>query len=150
MATHWNPRSGGDEIYNCIWLPRMIDKARRVADSGGGYLIDGEYMFGEKDFADGRLLRFLGLSSAQVLGVVGVEPDDAQAAARIIELSGKTPPECAAFNRRFRLLMGPFLPMIDADEGRKPPGPWTAFLRGLYNNVIFRPALAIFRRSERV
>lgn len=145
----WVPRSGSDEFDGCIWLPRLIDKARRVAATGGGYLLDGDYMFGERDYADGRLLGFLGVSSEQVLEVVRGEPDDAAAAARILTMSGKTRPECEAFSRRFHLLMGPFLPMIDADEGRLAAGPWSAFLRGLYNGVIARPAVALFRRNER-
>jgi hypothetical protein len=145
----WIPRSGKLEAGGCIWLPRMIDKARRFIVLGSGYLLDGEYMFGEHDFADGRLLRFLGLSSAQIVEIVRNEPDDARAAERIIAASGRTPEECRAFSRRFRLVVGPFLSMIDADEGRAPAGAWTTFLRALYNTIVVPPALAAFRRASR-
>jgi hypothetical protein len=146
---HWVPRSGSERFYGLIWLPRLIDKARRVAASGDSYLIDDEYMFGENDFADGRLLRFLGMGSSEVLEAVRAEPKDDLAAARIVATSGKTPQECERFSRRFKLVMGPFLPITDVDEGRKPPGLLTGLLRGFYNAVVVRGALAVFRRSER-
>ncbi|MGB8965177.1 MAG: DUF5069 domain-containing protein [Candidatus Cybelea sp.] len=145
----WVPRSGSERFYGLVWLPRLIDKARRVAASGNSYLIDHEYMFGENDFADGRVLRFLGLSSSDVLDAVRAERKDVLAAARIVAMSGKTPQECERFSRRFKLVMGPFLPMTDVDEGRKPPGPLTGLVRGFYNAVLVRGAVAVFRRSER-
>ena len=126
----------------------MIDKARRVSP-GAGNLIDGEYMFGENDYADSRLLKFLRISQEEFLEVVRAEPDDERAGARILEMSGKTPAECAAFRRRFLMQTGIFLPMMDADEGRRPPGAWTSFLRWFYNHAIAVPAIAWFRRADR-
>lgn len=148
-TAHWVPRSGTETFYGLVWLPRLIDKARRVAASENSYLIDDAYMFGENDFTDGWLLRFLRVRSAQVLDAVRAEPNDALAAARIIARSGKTARECAAFSRRFRLFMAPFLPMIDADEGRRPPGPWTTLLCWVCNSVAAPAALVPFRRAER-
>jgi hypothetical protein len=42
----------------------------------------------------------------------------------------------------------PFLAMMDADEGRRKPGPMTSFLRWFYNGVILPPTYAAFRRKE--
>lgn len=105
-------------------------------------------MYGDNDFADGILLRFLGITDAQVLEAVRTHPDDAAAAERILVASGKTPEQCAAFNRRFLLLAGLFLPFIEADEGRAKPGLRTSFLRAFYNGVVAGPAIAVFRRMQ--
>ncbi len=144
----WTPRSGYEELNGCIWLPRLLDKARRVA-AGSGHLIDGEWMYGDNDFADGILLRFLGLNDAHVLDVVRLHAGDAQAGEQILAASGKTPAQCAAFNRRFRRVAGFFMPLIEADEGRARPGLWTSLLRAAYNGVVARPAIAVFRRMQR-
>jgi len=122
----------------------MLDKARRVA-ADGAYLIDGEWMYGNNDFADGILLRFLGLSDEQVLDIVRADADDASAGAKILATSGKTPAQCAAFNRRFRAICGVFLPLIEADEGRTRPGPFSNVVRAVYNGVVAGPAIAVFR-----
>lgn len=144
----WCPPSGCDEIDGCIWLPRLITKARRVLELGTGNTI-GEYMFGDNDPADSELLRFLGLSSQQVLNVVGAENDDVVAAKRLLAMSRKTGAQCAKFTRRFRLMMAPFLAMMDADEDRMPPGLRTSLLRFVYNSIVMPPAYAYFRSQEK-
>jgi hypothetical protein len=143
----WCPPSGFEELNGCIWLPRLVSKARRVLELRGGNLI-GEYMFGENDPADGALLRFLGLSSTQVLDVVGSEPNDRDAAARLLQMTGKTTEQCRRFTRQFRLTNGPFLAMMDADENRTAPGVKASLLRWIYNRIIMPPAYAHFRRME--
>lgn len=144
----WTPRSGYETLHGCIWLPLLLDKARRVA-AGSGHLIDGEWMYGDNDFADGILLRFLGVSDAKVVEIVRAQSDDAAAGAQLLAIGGKTPAQIAAFNRRFRLAAGAFMPLIEADEGRAAPSPWTNALRALYNGVIAGPAIAVFKWMQR-
>jgi hypothetical protein len=67
-----------------MWLGRLIDKARRYEAAGvaPGEML-GEYMFGDNDYMDAKLLRFLGLNDRQICEIVGSEPDDERAALRI-------------------------------------------------------------------
>lgn len=58
----WIPVSGRNEACGCAWLPRMIQKARRIVDSGAGTKRVDDYIFGRNDPVDGMLLRFLGIS----------------------------------------------------------------------------------------
>lgn len=145
----WIPPSGRDAIGGCVWLPRMIAKARRIIETGAAHKRAGEYIFGENDPADAKVLRFLGVSDGDVLDVVRTLPDDYAAALHLLSMSGKTPEECAAFSRRFNRAMMPFLAMIEADEGRRKPGAGTAFLRWFYNRVLMPPAYTFFRLKER-
>ena len=39
--------------------------------------------------------------------------------------------------------------MIDADEGRRPPGPATTALRLAYNRVVMPPTYPLYRLRER-
>jgi Domain of unknown function (DUF5069) len=144
----WIPRSGRDEIGGVVWLPRMIEKARRIVDSGIAEKRVGEYIFGKHDPGDAQVLRFLGISDEEVLDVVRAIPDDNAAAMQLISMSGKTPVQCAAFSRRLRRLNAPFLAMMDADEGRRKRGAMTSFLRWVYNNVIMPPSYLYFARKE--
>lgn len=127
----------------------MVQKARRIVDSGSDSNRIGEYIFGRNDPVDGMLLRFLRISDEEVLDVVRANPDDRAAAMQILTMSGKSPDECARFSRRLMRVNGAFLAMMDADEGRSKPGPWTSFLRWFYNCVIMTPAYAYFARKER-
>jgi hypothetical protein len=38
--------------------------------------------------------------------------------------------------------------MIDADEGRRPPGTSTTLLKLIYNSVIMAPTYPLYRRAE--
>lgn len=145
----WIPVSGRDEACGCAWLPRMIQKARRIVDSGADRKRVDDYIFGRNDPVDGMLLRFLGISDEHVLDIVRAVPDDRAAAMQIVSTSGKTPEQCAAFSRKLMRLNGPFLAMMDADEGRRKPGLVTAFLRWFYNVVVMTPAYSYFARKER-
>ena len=107
MST-WIPRSGREEIGGCIWLPRMISKARRIIDSEATGKRAGEYMYGKHDAADAQVLKFLGISDEEVLDIVRAIPDDEAAAMHVLTTSSKTPADCAAFTRRFRLLISRF------------------------------------------
>jgi hypothetical protein len=146
----WMPRHAGRErAAGCVWLPRLIDKGRRVleGESTGRSLVGG-YLFGVNDAADMQLLRFLGMTNEQVLEVLRAHPDDGEAAAELVRRSGRTPEECSAWSRRFGLVNGLFLAMMDADEGRRAAGPVTTALRVLYNRVIMPPVYVVYRFAE--
>lgn len=147
-AATWQPRSGYDEFGGCIWLPRLVSKGRRVLEMRSGNRI-GEYMFGESDPSDSELLRFLGLTSQHVLDVVQAEADDNAAAAHLLQISGKTPEQCARFTRKFRRIMGVFLAMMDADEHPDRSGLRKSFLRFVYNRIVVPPAYWFFAWQER-
>ena len=149
----WMPRHAGREAAaGLVWLPRLIDKGRRVLEgeaAGRDLLHAGGYLFGVNDPADGDLLRFLGLGNDDVLDVLRREPDDAAAAAELVRRSGRTPAACAAWSARTRRTSGLFLAMMDADEGRRPPGVSTTLLRLAYNGLVMPPGYLLYRRAER-
>lgn len=143
------PCSGREQIGGLVWLPRMIQKARRIVDTGAqGKEVD-QYIFGRHDPADAQVLRFLGISDEEVLDVVRAIPDDDAAALQLISMSAKTPAQCAAFSRRFGALMRPFLAMMDADEGRRKPGTLTSLLFWFYNSVVMPSSYVYFRGKQR-
>ncbi len=133
-----------------MWLGRMIDKARRyeAARVAPGEML-GAYMFGDNDYMDAKLLRFLGLNDAQICAIVREEPDDRSAAQRILERSGKTAAQCATFNRAFARRNAPFLGMMDADEGRRKAGLGSALLKLAYNAVVFPLGILMYRFAAR-
>jgi hypothetical protein len=147
----WMPRhSGRDEAAGLVWLPRMIEKARRRLEGEvTGQDLLWPYMFGVNDPLDRQLLRFLGMKNEDVLEVLRHEPDDEAAAAEMVRRSGRTPAECAAWNARYLRFNAPFLAMMDADEARRPAGVSTSLLRWIYNHVIMAPSYPIYRRLER-
>lgn len=133
-----------------MWLGRLIDKARRWDAVGlAPGRMDGEYMFGDNDYLDAKLLHFLGLKDAQVCEIVRAEPNDERAAQRIVETSGKTAEQCSAFNRAFIRSNGPFLTMIDLDEGRRSGGMGASLMKAVYNGVIFPFATVLYRSAAR-
>ncbi len=133
-----------------MWLGRLIEKARRwdaVGLTPGE--MHGEYMFGDADYLDAKLLHFLGLKDAQICEIVRAEPNDERAAQRIVERSGKTAEQCSAFNRRFGRSNGPFLTMIDLDEGRRSGGMKASVMKAVYNGLIFPFATLLYRSAAR-
>jgi hypothetical protein len=149
-AGAWTPRSGREALAGVAWLPRLLDKGRRrLAGERAGTDLLGAYLFGDHNFTDGQLLRFLRLTGDDVLAVLRREPDDAAAAAELVRRSGRTPRELAAWSARFGRTQGLFLAMMDADEGRRPPGPGTALLRGALNTLIAPPMAWLYRRAAR-
>ena len=145
------PRHAGRErATGCVWLPRLIDKGRRVLEGqASGRDLLGDYLFGVNDAADAQLLRFLAMTNEDVLAVLRQYPDDNAAADELVRRSGRTPAECDAWSARFVRLLGPFLAMMDADEGRRAPGPGTTALRFIYNHVIMPPTYVAYRFAER-
>jgi hypothetical protein len=148
---NWVPRySGRDQLAGCMWLGRLIDKGRQYEAAGvaPGEML-GEYMFGDHDYMDAKLLRFLGLSDAEICEIIRTDPDDERVAQRILERSGKTAVQCAAFNRAFVRANAPFLAMMDADEGRRKPGLGASLMKATYNAVIFPLGILMYRSGSR-
>jgi Domain of unknown function (DUF5069) len=132
------------QIAGCIWLPRLLAKARQFSATPGAM---GEYMFGQYSYFDIRMLRFLRTDERTVCELVRDDPDDESVARRLIAAGGRSPDEVRAFNRRFGAMYGLVFKMIDADEGRIG-GPLGAVLRSFYNGIIFPPAAVFFRRPK--
>lgn len=139
----WKPRSGRDRLAGCVWLGRLLDKARATRNHTLG-----EYLFGKGDYLDGKLLHFLGLGDSDILEIVATEPSDERAARRVLARANKSPEDCVAFNRRFLRTYGPFLAMLDADEGRTRPTFATKLMTALYNLAVYPLGRALYRRHK--
>lgn len=146
--TAWIPRPANDTIDGLVWLPRMIEKARRFAQGRrtGTDLMNG-YLYGDNDFVDAQVLAFLRTDDRALLGLVEQSPSDDQAARAAISRSGRSHDECAAFSSALRRKVMGFV-MLDADEGRLPPGPRRAIVAFFYNRVVMPIFYAAFRRAE--
>jgi len=146
----WVPRSGRQELAGCIWLGRYIDKARRhdALEAKRGDVL-GDYLFGDNDYLDAQLLRFLAMTQTQIGNLIQDQLDDDEAARRILDAGHKTSADCTAFNRAFLRWNAPFLAMIDADENRRKSGPYTRLLKVFYNGVIVPPATLVYRLAGR-
>jgi hypothetical protein len=143
----WIPCSGRNSVAGLCWLPRLLEKARRCETSGSGRLVDG-YCYGDNDFIDKQLLAFLRATDTDVSALVREHADDATVAAILVERSGRTPAEIAAFDDAFRRKNFNFV-LLEADEGRLGSGLKAAILRALYNGVVMRIFYPLFRRDER-
>ena len=140
------PRSGNETIEGMVWLPRMLDKARRVEEKHIGRRVDG-YLFGNSDFVDGKVLRFLRIDDTEVSALVREHGDDATVARIIVERSGRSVEERREYSQRLKRGLHNFLP-VEADEGRIPPGPKRTLVRLLYRALILPYAYNAFRKSE--
>jgi hypothetical protein len=143
----WMPCSGRDSIAGFVWLPRLLQKARHCETLSNGRLVDG-YCYGDNDFIDKQLITFLRTDDATISQLVREHAADADVAAILVERSGRTPAECAAFNRTLRRKNLNFI-FLEADEGRLPPGLKASALRFFYNNVVMRIFYPLFERDER-
>ena len=143
----WVPRSGLDTLEEVVWLPRLFDKARRFEELGkNARRVDG-YCYGDNDFIDGKVLRFLRTDDATVSSLLR-DHSDAETARILVERSGRTPEECRRFSNDLKRSVNNFV-FMEADEGRLPPGPKTAAIRFFYNNLLMPIFYAKFRRDER-
>jgi uncharacterized protein DUF5069 len=143
----WMPRSGLDSAEGLVWLPRLLDKARRCAASPAGRLVDG-YCYGDSDIIDKELIAFLRTDDVAISAVVREHADDGEAARVIVERSGRSRTECEAFSKRFRRKFMDFV-LIEADEDRLPRGPKATIVKFLYNAVMMPVVYRLFRRDER-
>jgi hypothetical protein len=147
--TAWIPCSGLECIEEMVWIPRLLQKARRheAGRQSGRDLMNG-YMYGDNDFIDRRVLTFLRTDDAAVSAIVRAEPDDAVAARSLVEHSGRTVEERRAYSARLRRQLFDFV-LLEADEGRLPPGPKRTIVRLVYNRLVMPVIAPLFRRAER-
>lgn len=138
--TPWMPGPWNREMHGCVFLPRMLEKGRRVLEGErqGRDLMNG-FCFGDYDYADSMLFRFLRTSEAKVIELQRTHANDDEVAAELIKASGRTPEQIRAWSKRFRLINAPFTAMWEADEGRRPPGLGTSLLNWFYNRLMMPP-----------
>lgn len=148
---NWMPRPWNAELLGCLWLPRLLDKGRQALDSQrqGRNLMNG-YLFGDHDYADGKLLTFLRTNDAHVLELLRESADDEAVAKQLLRESGRSAAEILAWSTRFRRVNAPFAAMWDADEGRRAPGVGTALIRLFYRYLMMPPICLIFWIAERL
>ena len=148
---NWMPRSWNADLMGCVWLPRMLDKGRQVLESQrqGQDLMNG-YLFGDLDYADGKLLKFLRTKDARVLELLRELEDDEAVARTLIREGGRSVDEIQAWGARFRTLNAPFIAMWNADEGRRAPGLGTTLLKLFYNVLLMPPVYLGFWIVERL
>jgi hypothetical protein len=146
---NWMPRPWNEELMGCIWLPRMLDKGRRVLESKrqGQNLMNG-YLFGDFDYADGKLLKFLRTKDVHVLELLRESDVDEAVARTLIRESGRSADEIQGWCIRFRTFNAPFIAMWNADEGRRAPGVGTSLLKLFYNFLLMPPVYVGFWIAE--
>lgn len=149
-AGPWSPCSPFEAAGDLIWLPRLIDKGRRkLAGDAEGRDRLGDYMFGDHDYLDGFLLRFLAMGDSHVLAILRAEPDDHAAAMAIVRVSGKTPEQCRAWSASFRRWQWLALVNLDRDEGRLTLGPVGNWLALTVQNAVLPAFRFFYDRRER-
>lgn len=134
-------------MEDVVWLPRLFDKARRFEQLGGDDRLIHGYCYGDNDFVDGKVLRFLHTDDATVSSLLR-EHTDAEAARILVERSGRTPEECRQFSHHLKRSLNNFV-FMEADEGRLPPGFKTVGIRLFYNILLMPIFYSKFRRAER-
>lgn len=144
----WIPRNPRDRYRDLVWLPRLLDKARRALEGQQrGVDLMTPYMFGNNDYLDAKLLAFLRVRDQHVLQVIAEEPEDAAAAEVLVNLSGRSPEECRRWSESFLKWEAGWLTLIDFDEDRVS-GRGADAAKWLYNRVIFPPVFSVFRWME--
>lgn len=145
-AIAWMPGPWNRELRGCVFLPRMIEKGRRVLEGErhAADLMNG-YCFGDFDYADGMLFRFLRTDEERVLALLRTLEDDDAVAARLLADSGRSAEEVQQWSQRFRRINAPFTAMWDADEGRHRPGLGATLLRLFYNYLMMPPVYLYIR-----
>jgi Domain of unknown function (DUF5069) len=146
---NWMPRPWNEELMGCLWLPRMLDKGRQALESKRqGQNLMNSYLFGDFDYADGKLLKFLRTKDVRVLELLRELEDDEAVAKTLISESGRSADEIQAWSKRFRKVNAPFIAMWNADEGRREPGLGTSLLKLFYNFLLMPPVYLGFRIAE--
>lgn len=149
IETTWKPRSVYAEAGDLVWLPRLLDKARRALEGEkAGKELLWPYMYGDSDYMDARLLRFLGVTGDEVLDILRQARTDDAAVAAILARAGKSQQERQAWSRSFRRREAPFLILIEADDGRLAGGPAAALLGWLYNTLILPIGVRMYHQGE--
>ena len=142
----WTPCSGLDSAAGVVWLPRMLQKARRALGSPDGRVVDG-YLYGDNDFIDKQVIAFLRTDDETISALVRANPSDEDVARILVERSGRSAEECAAYSGALKRKFLNFF-MLEADEGRAQ-GFKASVVKFLYNNAMMPIVYPIFRRDER-
>jgi hypothetical protein len=143
----WTPCSGLDAEAGVVWLPRMLQKARRCLTSPDGRVVDG-YLFGDNDFIDKEVIAFLRTDDETITALVRENPSDADVARILVERSGRSASECAAYSGSLKRKFLNFF-FLEADEGRLGSGFKASAIRFLYNKALMPVVYFMFRRDER-
>lgn len=109
------PRRWSETIDGIPWLPRLIDKARA---SNAGTL--GTYLFGQSPM-DTRCLRVLGLGHSRFEQIVATAADDRGVLDAIVARDPQALERAQKWARGFQLRNGPFLFVLDWDDGYAHP-----------------------------
>ena len=144
---NWMPCSGLESEAGMVWLPRMLQKARRCLISPDGRLVDG-YLYGDNDFIDKQVIAFLRTDDETITALVRENPSDADVARILVERSGRSAGECAAYTASLKRKFVNFF-FLEADEGRLWPGFRASVIRFLYNKALMPIVYFAFRRDER-
>ncbi len=147
--SQWIPCSGLESVDGLVWIKRMMQKGRRWSEGRrtGTDLLDG-YLFGESDFVDCKVIGFLRSNNEAVIDAIRAEPDDVRAAQKLIAASGRSPEEICRFSDQLRKEVGNFM-LMEADEGRLPPGLRTSMIRFVYNRLLMPIFYRQYRTAER-
>ncbi len=143
----WIPCSGLESEAGVVWLPRMLQKARRALSSPDGRVIDG-YLYGDNDFIDKQVIAFLRTDDETISALVRENPSDADVARIIVERSGRSASECAAYSGSLKRKFLNFF-FIEADEGRMESGFKASVIKFLYNKALMPVVYMMFQRDER-
>jgi len=125
----------------------MVQKARRCLTSLNGRAVDG-YLFGDNDFIDKQVIAFLRTDDDTISALVRENPSDADVARIIVERSGRSAGECAAYSASLKRKFLNFF-FIEADEGRLGPGLKSSVIRFLCNNALMPVVYLMFAHDER-
>jgi hypothetical protein len=89
----WMPGPWNRELHGCVFLPRMLEKGRRLLEGErqGRDLMSG-YCFGDFDYADRKIFQCLRTTEARVLELLRANASDDEVAASLIKESGRSPP----------------------------------------------------------
>lgn len=125
MTRH--PCSPFETAGGLVWLPRMLDKARRSRAEGLG-----EYLLFEDSPLDAMALREWHTTGRDLMKWVDEGLDDGAIAARVgLAMGAPERADREAWSRSFLRRRGWFCRAIDADEGRLPPSFETSALRAV-------------------
>jgi len=142
------PCSAHNALEGVVWLPRLLEKARRneaAGVSGSDHMCG--YLYGDNDAVDKEVLAFLRTDDATVSALVRQQPDDFAVARTLVERGGRTMQEREAFNLSLRRKFFNFA-LFDADEGRMSPGLKRNLLAFVYNRLLMPIFYAQFHRAE--
>ncbi len=143
----WIPCSGLDSAAGLVWLPRLLQKARRCLASPDGRLLDG-YCYGDNDFIDKQVIAFLRTDDETISALVREHPSDADVVRILVERSGRSATECEAYSKALKRKLFGFV-FLEADEGRLRPGFKASAITFLYNRALMPAVYFLFRRDER-